>query len=247
MMSSDQASVFLLCENRLLREALIRILAKRANMLVVGACGYSPEALHHVIACQPQVVLLDSFGVGFAQPHLLHQIRESLASTSTIMVGMEPKEENFLLAVREGAAGYVLREASAVEVLSAIRAVVAGEAVCPPCFSAMLFRCASQQLAIRQNLRTRSRHGLSRREQQLVELLCFGLTNKEIASRLHLSEHTVKNHVHRILHKTGAPDRVSIVDRYHAQMSTAADGSPVTPIGAAIDRDYQSRVPRTGI
>ena len=101
-MSSDQASVFLLCENRLLREALIRILAKRANVVVVGACGYSPEALPQVIACQPQVVLLDSFGVGFAQPHLLHQIRESLASTGTIMVGMEPKEENFLLAVREG-------------------------------------------------------------------------------------------------------------------------------------------------
>jgi DNA-binding NarL/FixJ family response regulator len=157
--------------------------ACQSNVLVVGACGYSPEALHHVIACQPQVVLLDSFGVGLAQPHLLHQIRESLASTSTIMVGMEPKEENFLIAVREGAAGYVLREASAAEVLSAIRAVAAGEAVCPPCFSATLFRCASQQLAIRQNLRTRSRHGLSRREQQLVELLCFGLTNKEIAGR----------------------------------------------------------------
>lgn len=221
-MSSDQTSVFLLCENRLLREALIRILSKRSNVLVVGACGYSPEVLNEVIACQPQVVLLDSFGACPAQPDLLRHIRETLVNTSTVMVGMEPKEDNFLLAVREGAAGYVLREASAAEVLSAIRAVAAGEAVCPPCFSAMLFRCASQQLTIRQNLQIRSRQGLSRREQQLVELICFGLTNKEIAGRLHLSEHTVKNHVHRILHKTGAPDRVSIVDRYHAQMPIAA-------------------------
>lgn len=244
-MSSDQTSVFLLCENRLLREALIRILGKRASVLVVGACGYSPEALNQVIASQPQVVLLDSFGGGLAQPHLLRHIRESLANTSTIMVGMEPNEENFLLAVREGAAGYVLREASAAEVLSAIRAVAAGEAVCPPCFSAMLFRCASQQLAIRQNLRTRSRHGLSRREQQLVELLCFGLTNKEIAGRLHLSEHTVKNHVHRILHKTGAPDRVSIVDRYHGQMSIAADSTQATAVGESMEPNYQLRVPRT--
>ncbi len=228
-MSSDQTSVFLLCENRLLREALIRILGKRANVHVVGACGYSLEAFKQVVVCQPQVVLLDSFRVGLAQPDLLRHIREGLANTSTIMVGMEPKEENFLLAVREGAAGYVLREASAAEVLNAIRAVAAGEAVCPPCFSAMLFRCASQQLAIRQNLRTHSRQGLSRREQQLVELLCFGLTNKEIASRLHLSEHTVKNHVHRILQKTGAPDRVSIVDRYHGPVSLLADSVPVTP------------------
>lgn len=222
-MSSDQASIFLLCENRLLREALIRILGKRSNVLVVGACGYSPESLAEVIACRPQVVLLDTFGIGLAQPDLLRHIRESLVDTSMVMVGMEPKEENFLLAVREGAAGYVLREASAAEVLTAIRAVASGEAVCPPCFSSVLFRCASQQLAIRQNLRTRNRQGLSRREQQLVELICFGLTNKEIAGRLHLSEHTVKNHIHRILRKTGALDRVSIVDRYHGPMSIPAE------------------------
>jgi two-component system response regulator DevR len=225
-MSSEQVSVFLLCENRLLREALIRILGKRANIYVVGACGYSPEALKEVIACQPQVILLDSFGVALAQPALLRYVHENLPETGTVMVGMESKEDNFLLAVREGAAGYVLREASAAEVLSGIRAVAAGEAVCPPCFSATLFRYASQQLAIRQNLQTRSRPELSRREQQLVELICWGLTNKEIAGRLHLSEHTVKNHVHRILHKTGAPDRISIVERYHNQMSTIAGSSP---------------------
>jgi len=225
-MASDQVRVFLLCDNRLLREALIRILGKRANALVVGACGYSSEALKEVIAAQPQVILLDSFGVAQAQPALLRYIHENLPDTGTVMVGMEPKEESFLLAVREGAAGYVLREASAAEVLSAIRAVAAGETVCPPCFSAALFRYASQQLAIRQNLQARSRSELSRREQQLVELICWGLTNKEIAARLYLSEHTVKNHVHSILHKTGAPDRIAIVDRYHGQMSTIASDSP---------------------
>jgi two-component system response regulator DevR len=240
--SSDETRVFLLCENRLLREALIRILGKRCNVLVVGACGYSPEALAEVVACQPQVVLLDSFGIGLAQPHLLRRIRESLVKANMVMVGMEPKEENFLLAVREGAAGYVLREASAAEVVSAIRAVASGEAVCPPCFTAMLFRCASQQLTIRQNLRTRSRHGLSRREQQLVELICFGLTNKEIAGRLHLSEHTVKNHIHRILHKTGVPDRISIVDRYHSQMSMAGEISAVSAAGAEMEGNSQSWV-----
>jgi DNA-binding NarL/FixJ family response regulator len=108
------------------------------------------------------------------------------------MVGMESKEDDFLHAVRDGAFGYILREAWAVEVLSAIRTVSVGEAFCPPCFSVALFRCAAQQLAIQQNLRTRSRSELSRREQQLVELICWGLTNKEIGSRLHLSEHTVK-------------------------------------------------------
>ncbi len=133
------------------------------------------------------------------------------------MVGMEQKEEHFFHSVREGAAGYVLREASAAEVIGAIRAVAAGEAVCPPCFSATLFRCASQQLAIQQNLRSRGPSELSRREEQLVELICWGLTNKEIAFRLHLSGHTVKNHIHNILKKTGATDRVDLLDRYRGQ------------------------------
>lgn len=230
-MSNDAVRAFLLCENRLLREALIRILSKRSNISVVGACGYSPDALREIIAAEPQVILLDSFGVALHQPGLLRYVRENLPGTCAVMVGMEPIEENFLLAVREGAAGYVLREASAAEVLTAIRAVAAGEGVCPPCFSATLFHYASQQLAIRQNLQTRGRSTLSRREQQLVELICWGFTNKEIAGRLHLSEHTVKNHVHRILHKTGATDRVALVDRYHGDVSTVTGISP--PLAAS--------------
>jgi DNA-binding NarL/FixJ family response regulator len=130
---------------------------------------------------------------------------------------MEAKEENFFQSVREGAAGYVLRDASAAEVLGAIRSVAAGEAVCPACFSTTLFRCASQLLTIRENLRSRGPSELSRREQQLVELVCGGFTNKEIASRLHLSAHTVKNHIYRILRKTGASDRISLVDHYQGR------------------------------
>ena len=219
-MSSGQINVFLLCVNRLLREALIRILGNRSTVFVVGVCGYSPEALKQVVACQPQVILLDSFGVAPAHHAVLRFIRENLPNTSTVMMGMESREENFLFAVREGAAGYVLNEAPAAEVLDAIRAVAAGEAVCPPCFSAILFHNASQHLMNRQNLQTRSRSELTPREQQLVELICWGLTNKEIAGRLNLSEHTVKNHVHRILRKTATQDRIALVSRYHAHVST---------------------------
>ena len=216
-MPGDEVSVFLFCENRLLREALLRILGKRAGLVIVGASGYSPEALRDVIACQPQIILLDCVGEAVAQPLLLRYVREALPATRTVMVGMEQKEEHFFHSVREGAAGYVLREASAAEVIGAIRAVAAGEAVCPPCFSATLFRCASQQLAIQQNLRSRAPSELSRREEQLVELICWGLTNKEIAFRLHLSGHAVKNHIHNILKKTGATDRVDLLDRYRGQ------------------------------
>jgi DNA-binding NarL/FixJ family response regulator len=217
--SSDQVNVFLLCVNRLLREALIRILDKNAHVSVIGVCGYSPQALKEVIACQPRVILLDSFGVAPAQHAILRFIRENLPKTSTVMMGMEAKEEDFLFAVREGAAGFVLSEAPSTEVIEAIRRVAAGESVYPPCFSATLFRYASQHLVNRQNLQTRSRSELSRREQQLIELICWGQSNKEIAGSLNLSEHTVKNHVHRIMRKTGTHDRASLVERYQGETS----------------------------
>jgi DNA-binding NarL/FixJ family response regulator len=225
MLMSSEVKVFLLCENRLLREALLRILNKRTDLPVVGSCAHSPSVLDQLCAAGPHVVLLDSLGLAVSEPHLLRRIQERRPEARVLMVGMDAREENFLHAVREGAAGYVLREAAATEVVTAIRAVGAGDAVCPPRFSAILFRCAAQRLALTQSLQKLSHSGLSRREQQLVELICWGFTNKEIARRLNLSEHTVKNHIHRILQKTGAPDRTSIVNHYHAQM-LAAQGDP---------------------
>jgi DNA-binding NarL/FixJ family response regulator len=224
---NEQLSVFLLCENRLLREALVRILGKRNDLRVLGACGYSTSAMSGVVASQPRVVVFDSLRLTLGPPLLLQLIQQSLPNARTAMIGMESREEDFLNAVREGVSGYVLREASAAEVSTAVHAVALGESVCPPCFMAKLFQHAAQHLALRQNLQVRNRTQLSRREQQLLQLLCAGLTNKEIANQLHLSEHTVKNHVHRILRKTGTTDRVELIDLYRSpgELASANDKS----------------------
>jgi len=115
-----------------------------------------------------------------------------------------------LKAVGEGVVGYVLKDASATEVAAMIRAVAAGEAVCPPLLSMALF----QWVRRRRPCAGAAGRVLSRREQGLVSLLRDRLTNKEIAVRLNLSEQTVKNHVHRMLRKIGAQDRMAIVERY---------------------------------
>jgi DNA-binding NarL/FixJ family response regulator len=128
------------------------------------------------------------------------------------MVDMDPDESTFLRAVREGVVGYVLKDASAMEVAATIRAVAAGDAVCPARLSMTLFRSVAQQATVPSVFAWGADFRLSRREQQMVELLRERLTNKEIAVRLNLSEQTVKNHVHHILRKVGAPDRSSIVE-----------------------------------
>src|ERR1700691_4588645 len=200
--------VFLLADNRLLREALIRILTKKSDIRVVGAAPFSPDVLEQIKAAHPSIVLLDSIAPVFSEVRLVAGLHAAIPGVRVAMIDMELDQHTFLRAVREGVVGYVLKDASATEVAGMIRAIAMGEAVCPPLLSMALFQVVRQHLFAGAASRV-----LSRREQQLVTLLRERLTNKEIAARLNLSEQTVKNHVHRMLRKVGAQDRVAIVER----------------------------------
>jgi two-component system, NarL family, response regulator DevR len=228
------AEVFLLAENRLLREALIRLLSKRSEVRVVGANAYSPTVHREIIAARPQIILLDSHGAGFSKAMLIAALRTAIRNVRIVMVDMDSDENTFLGAIRAGVVGYVLRDASAEEVAATIGAVATGKAVCPISLSMALFRCVAQQAAITSPGSCGAELGLSRREQQLVELLRERLTNKEIAFRLSLSEQTVKNHVHRILRKLGAPNRFSIVERLREQETPERpEAGPRQPVAGA--------------
>jgi DNA-binding NarL/FixJ family response regulator len=220
------AEVFLLAENRLLREALIRLLAKRSDIRVVGASPYSPAVHAELMACRPNIIVLDSSGLIVSNAGLIPSLHAEIPDLRVVMVDMDPEENTFLRAVREGVVGYILKDASAVEVADTIRAVAAGEAVCPPALSMTLFRFVAQQVMTPAISPGTADLGLSRREQQMVELLRERLTNKEIALRLNLSEQTVKNHVHHILRKVGVPNRSAIVERCEAERLRAVRPQP---------------------
>lgn len=208
----ERIATFLLAENCLLREALVRVLRNRDDIVVAGAVPYSSSALEKVSAANPDVVLFDSAGIALAGPCLVSRMRQAGENRKTVMVGMEEDEATFLRAVGEGVVGYVLKDASAADIVRVIRAVAAGEAVCPPRFSMSLFQCAARYVAFSSQPPDKTKFGLTRREQQLVGLIRLRLSNKEIGSRLNLSEQTVKNHIHRILRKVGATDRLEIVE-----------------------------------
>lgn len=205
--------VYVLAENRLLREALLRVLAKRNEIRVVGVNSYSPEAHKQIIASAPTVIVLDSSGLAQSNAQLISILKSFIPAAKLVMVDMDADDDTFLRAIREGVVGYVLKDASALELATTIRSVAAGEAVCPSSMMAALFRFAAQQPDTVPSIAWGAELGLSRREQQLVLLMREGLTNKEIASRLTLSEQTVKNHVRNIMRKLGARDRVAAVRR----------------------------------
>jgi DNA-binding NarL/FixJ family response regulator len=211
--SSQRIGIFLIAENCLLRDALVRVLRKKEDLLVVGASAFSPSALDTISAANPAVVLFDSASIALAGPRLVLQVHQTRESCKAVMIGMDEDEATFLWAVREGVVGYVLKDASAAEIVRVVRAVATGEAVCPPRFSASLFQAAARDLALSYKPVQDAKFGLSRREQQLVGLIGFGFSNKEIGTRLSLSEQTVKNHIHRILRKVGVTNRLDIVER----------------------------------
>ena len=125
---------------------------------------------------------------------------------------MDCDEEQFLAAVRAGVTGYLLKDASASDVLNAVRSVFRGEAVCPPQLCSTLFRFVAQTAKEMPARDSALRPELTLRQQQLVSLVAKGLTNKEIASLLNLSEFTVRNHIHRILKQVDAESRSEAVD-----------------------------------
>lgn len=203
--------VLLVSDNRLIREALTRVLNRKPDIRVVGGTSFSSNFLNE-ITDSVNVVLLDCPRLGLTDLQLIGAARLRLPRIRVVLIGMDADSETFLRAIRAGVVGYILKDASAQELTAGIRAVANGEAVCPPNLCLALFENFSRTGPRAPILHSRSRVGLTRREQQLVQMVGCGLSNKEIASNLSLSEHTVKNHIHRMIRKLGATDRLSAVE-----------------------------------
>jgi two-component system response regulator DevR len=208
----DVISVFILAENRLLREALTRLLNKKSDVRVVGACMLSAQVIEQISQAAPDVLLADFSAIIPPGLQLIPEVRAAVPGLKVVMIGMDADREIFLKAVRDGIAGYVLKDASAAEVATAIRSVANNEAACPPGLCWALFEYVAAERHPAFPFRLRHDLSLTRREQQLVEMIGRGLTNREIASQLNLSEQTIKNHVHRMLRKLGASDRLGAVE-----------------------------------
>ncbi len=187
---SESIRVFLLIENRLLQADLNvqQVLDSNCDVLVVASFQTN---------CLPASITLECIGQ---------------LSLKVVLIGMDCDEEEFLAAVRAGVTGYLLKDASASDVLNAVRSVFRGEAVCPPQLCSTLFRFVAQTAKEMPARDSALRPELTLRQQQLVSLVAKGLTNKEIASLLNLSEFTVRNHIHRILKQVDAESRSEAVD-----------------------------------
>jgi DNA-binding NarL/FixJ family response regulator len=209
--------VFVAADNRLLREALAHMLRKKGEIEVTGLDSVAPLQAGHVTETNADVLLLTSRGTLNEDLLMIREVRTAAPNIRILLLGMAKSEGEFLQCVRAGISGYLLHDASSEEVVEGVCAVHAGEAVCPGTLCTALFRYFASEASSLPCGSARRRLGLTRREQQLIPLIAKGLTNKEIANHFSLSEQTVKNHLYRMKHKTGAGDRLDIVQLYRVQ------------------------------
>ena len=214
-MQNNKPSVFLVAGNRLLREALAKLLNRRGDFDVCGVSPCVPDTITSFDASCADVLILDSVTAKLSDCAFISKIVAQVPVMKVVLIDMDDNREVFLECVRAGAMGYVLKEASAAEVVSAVQAVAQGQAVCPSHLCVHLFRAFSRQWTAVPSARIKIEFGLTRRQQQIVPLIAQGLTNKEIASHLHLSEQTIKNHVHGLMRRVGADDRLQVIDLTH--------------------------------
>jgi two-component system, NarL family, nitrate/nitrite response regulator NarL len=212
--STHTLKLFLLVENRLLREALAVIVRKQPDFSVVGVDRYTRSIEKQFLESNCDILVADHASATIFPSTFVADSLSLVPEMKIVLLGMEEDPEIFLQAVRSGVSGYLLGDASAEETLTAVRRVARGEAVCPSRLCLHLFKFVAREAlkgSLVLNQRVCAKLGLTPRQQQLISFLARGLTNKEIAANLNLSEFTVKNHVHRIMRQLKAESRYAAV------------------------------------
>lgn len=213
-LSPSSARVYLVAQNRLLRETLVRLFQKRSGISVVGEARYSDSNGMEIAKADCDLVLLDSLSTP-ESVSLVEELGVHSPRTKIILFGMDEDPDCFLKALRLGIRGYLLKDASSAEVIAAVQGIMRGEAVCPPRLCAVLFEFVSKELrrkSTMDDLRSHNNFGLTYRQRELMRLVAAGLTNKEIAASLNLSEFTVRNHISRVMKQVDADSRYEAVE-----------------------------------
>ncbi|MGY3684452.1 response regulator [Streptomyces sp. TE33382] len=199
--------VFLVDDHEVVRRGLRDLIDDEPDMQVVGEASTADQALARGPALRPDVAVLDvrlPDGDGIS---VCRELRSRMPGLACLMLTSFDDEDALIDAIMAGAAGYVLKQIQGSDLVSAVRTVATGKSMLDPATTARLLHSLrgsevakppeDERLAV-----------LSERERSVLDLIGEGLTNRQIAKRLYLSEKTVKNHISRLLGKLGVERRV---------------------------------------
>jgi two-component system, NarL family, response regulator LiaR len=199
---ADRIEVLIADDHPVVRHGLRAFLQLQEDFDIVGEAGDGHEAVAEVQKLRPDVVLLDLVMPNLDGIDAIRQIRQASPDTKVIVLTTFADDEKVFPAVRAGAAGYLLKDVEPKELVDAIRTVHRGEGLLHP-------RVASKLMSefAGEHERADTFEALTDREKEVLRLIARGMSNREIARELVLSEKTVKTHVSNILAKLRLADR----------------------------------------
>jgi DNA-binding NarL/FixJ family response regulator len=189
-------------DHEVVRAGLKSLLADERDLQIVAEAANGEDAVRLALRHRPQVVLMDVRMAGGDGLAALGRLREELPDVPVVMFSSYDNPTYVARAVALGAAGYLVKNASKDEIVSAVRLAAAGESLWA---REGLRRATHAQLAPRVGVEVDA--SLTKRENEVLRQLALGLSNKEIAQALDISYETVKEHVQHILRKLGVADR----------------------------------------
>jgi DNA-binding NarL/FixJ family response regulator len=198
-MPEEKISVLLVDDHSLVRRGFRRMLEDEADINVVGEAADGEEAINLVRSLAPRVIVMDCALPGINGLQATRKILQLAPDTLVLMLSMHTEETWVRQALDAGARGYVLKNAMDLELGSAIRRIVNGETV------------LDGQLSIQESLKGERNSGLTRREVEILQLICDGKSNKEIAVQLELSANTVAVHRANIMDALGIHKTAELV------------------------------------
>ncbi|MCH1625191.1 response regulator [Ferdinandcohnia quinoae] len=196
--------LMLVDDHAVLRDGLRNILEMEDDIEVVGEAVSGDDALLKIPTCQPDVVLMD---INMPQKNGIEVtgiLKKQFPAMKILVLTMHSHDEYFMAAIREGADGYLLKDAPSDQVVEAVRTVARGESVIHPSMTKKLLNFHQQQEQAKDT-------ALTEREREVLQCLVEGLSNKEIADRLYISDKTVKIHVSKIFKKFEVKSRSQVV------------------------------------
>ena len=188
-------------DHPVVRDGLRGMLESQPDFEVVGEASDGEAAVRITNTLKPEIVLMDLRMPEMDGVTALREIKASNPQVQVLVLTTYDSDADILPAIEAGASGYLLKDSSREELYTAIRATARGETVLAPAVAARLVG----------RMRAPAEERLSSRELEVLQLVAEGDSNSEIASRLHISQATVKSHLIHIFGKLGVSDRTAAV------------------------------------
>jgi DNA-binding NarL/FixJ family response regulator len=196
--------ILIVDDHPITRNGLRSALSTSKEVEIVGEASTGEEAVEEVKKLSPDVVFMDVRMPGIGGLEATREIRDINPETRVILFTVEESRSALADAIRAGVSGYLLKDVSAAELIHAAKMAMEGKAVIHP----TLTRAFIEEI---QYVEQRPETPLSRREAQIVQMVAYGATVKEVAHQLGISPHTVKTHLERVYEKLGANDKAQAV------------------------------------